>query len=270
MDENPSCLYLGTVVHRRLKPRRHRLAYRVFCLLADIDTLAGTARRLRLLSHNAFNVFSFYDRDYGPRDGTGLRPWVEGHLAQAGIALDGGSIRILCYPRLFGYVFNPLSVYYCYRRDGVLAAILYEVHNTFGEAHTYLIPVTGPADQPVRQSCAKQLYVSPFIAMDARYAFTIDPPADAVRVVINESDADGPLLYASFTGRRMALTDRALARCFFRYPLMTLKVIAGIHWEALRLWRKGVPLVARPAPPADLVTVVRSDPSTPEKGARAA
>ena len=253
-----SALYLGEVVHQRLKPHRHRLAYRVFSLLVDLDELNVLDRELWFFSHNRFNVFSFLDRDHGPGEDAPLRSWVERHLAAAGIAVDGGPIRMLCYPRLLGYVFNPLTVYFCHRRSGVLAAILYEVNNTFGGRHTYVIPAAQDPVGRVTQECGKVFYVSPFNAVAGRYRFRVDPPERHVSVVINHSDAEGPLLYAAFKGRRAALSDRALLTAFVRYPLMTVKVIVGIHWEAFRLWRKGLRLVDRPEPPREAVTIVTS------------
>ena len=255
MKIGASCLYVGAVVHKRLKPRTHHLTYRVFSLLLDLDDLPALGRSLRVFSHNRFNLLSFFDRDHGPGDGTCLRSWVERQLAPAGIGLDGGPIRLLCYPRVLGYVFNPLSIYFCHRSDGRLAAILYQVNNTFGERHSYLIPVDPDEDGVLRHRCRKRLYVSPFIPMEAMYHFRIRPPGDRLAVSIRETDAEGPLLYAATTGKRRPLTDRELLAAFIRFPLMTLKVIGGIHWEALRLWRKGVPLVPRPAPPERPVTI---------------
>lgn len=256
MNDLRSCLYFGTVVHRRLRPRSHLLKYRVFNLCLDLDELPALTQRLRLFSHNRFNLFSFFDQDHGPGDGRDLRLWVEEQLQQAGITLDGGAIRIVCYPRMFGYVFNPLSVFFCHYRDGRLAAILYEVHNTFGERHSYLIPVADPTALVIHQHCEKQFYVSPFIAVAGAYQFRISPPDARLAIAISQTDDEGPLLHASFTGGRATLDDRRLLAALARYPLMTVKVIAGIHWEALRLWRKGIPLVRRPAPPANPVTIV--------------
>ncbi|HUZ72877.1 MAG TPA: DUF1365 family protein [Stellaceae bacterium] len=250
-----SALYFGTVVHRRLRPRRHALGYRVFAFLVDLDELPVLARRLRFFSHNRFNLFSIYDRDHGNRDSGALRPFVEAALARAGIALEGGAIRLLTFPRMLGYVFNPLSIYFCHHRDGSLRAMIYEVRNTFGEMHGYLIPVRAMADGLVRQSCAKEFYVSPFLTMACRYEFRLAVPGERLAVTIRETDGDGPILLASLEGRRAALDDRALVGAFLRYPLMTLKVIAGIHWEALKLWGKGVGLVARPPPPRDALTI---------------
>lgn len=237
-----SAIYRGTVVHERVRPRRHRLRYHVFTLLLDLDEIPELARRLPLFAYNRWAPVAFYDRDHGPTTGAPLRPWVEAQLRDAGVACDGGPIRLLCYPRIFGYVFNPLSVYFCYRRKGGLAAILYEVCNTYSERHTYVIPVEDGNRAIIRQHCRKAHYVSPFIAMDADYHFRILPPNESVGIVIRQEDAGGLLLAAAFSGDRKPLTFPNLARALARFPLMTLKVIAGIHWEALRLWLKGFPV----------------------------
>ena len=250
-----SALYAGTVMHRRWKPKRHQLRYGVFALLADLDELPHL--KLRLFSHNRFNLFSLLDRDFGAGDGTALKPWVEARLAEAGLESGGIQVSLLCYPRILGYAFNPLSVFYCRRaRDEALIAILYEVHNTFGERHCYLIPVESPGTT-VQQECAKAFYVSPFIGMQATYRFQVLPPTEKLAIVINESDAEGPLLDASFVARRLPLGDGKLLSLLVRHPLMGLKVIGGIHWEALRLWLKGIKLTNRPAPPVPLVTIVQ-------------
>jgi hypothetical protein len=227
----------------------------LFTILLDLDELPGLSSGLRWFSHNRWNLFSFHDADYG--DGCGpLRPQVEAHLAKAGIDIAGGPIRLLTLPRILGHVFNPLSVYFCSTRDGALRAVLYEVSNTFGQRHSYLAPVDPQEEGPLRQRCGKNFYVSPFMPMDLQYEFRVRPPDENVLVNISVLDADGPLLHAALTGRRHPLTDRALLRSFFAYPLLTLKVIGAIHWEALKLFLKGVPLVPRPAPPTRPVTHV--------------
>jgi len=260
-----SGIYTGAVLHRRLKPRVHRLSYRVFSMLLDLDELPALDRDVKGFGYNRFAPLAFHDRDHGPGDGQPLRPWVEAELAAGGINLAGGPIRILCYPRLWGYVFNPLTEYFCYHPDGRLGAVLHEVNNTMGERHCYLIPVTEAeaSGGVVRQTCDKQFYVSPFIAMETTYHFKIRPPDDRVAVAIQQTDAEGTVLHASFVGRRAPLTSRALAGAIARHPLMTLKVTAGIHWEALRLLLKGVRIVRRDPAPDRLVTVVHPDGATP-------
>jgi DUF1365 family protein len=231
-----SALYEGWVMHRRLTPRHHRFKYRVFAMLLELDELPELDRRLSLFAYNRHGVFSFQDRDHG--DGRPLNAWLDDLLAQAGIAARGPR-RVLCYPRILGYVFNPLSVWFCDDERGVLQAIIYEVHNTYEERHAYVLPV-GADKALVRHGCPKQFFVSPFLTHDCRYQFRIRPPGDDIAVAINEDEAGRPILNASFAGARRALTDGALVRMLLRYPLMTLKVVFAIHFEAVRLMLKGV------------------------------
>lgn len=255
MTQETSALYAGSVMHLRLKPRRHRLAYRLFSLLLDLDELDTLSRRLRLFSRNRFNIFSFHDRDYGASGEEPLRSQVERHMRSAGLEPDGGPIRLLTMPRILGYAFNPLSVYFCYLRTGELSALLYEVNNTFGERHSYLMPAGAPVGGVLRQHSEKKFYVSPFMDMALTYDFRVRPPAQDMQISIIVRNEDGPVLAAVQTARRQALTDGALAHAFFSYPLLTLKVIAGIHWEALLIFAKGVGLRRKPASPAKSVTI---------------
>jgi len=241
-----SCIYKGSVHHVRRRPKRHRLHYRVFSLLIDLDEFQTITATSQLLRVNQAGLFSFWERDHGSGHESGLKAWVLDHLAQAGLETEGVSVRLLCYPRILGYVFNPLSVYYCYDRKDALIATLHEVNNTFGEKHTYVLPATpAQGDSHFQQTSPKNLAVSPFTIMEGRYQFEMEVPSDSIRVHIGLHDEDGSVMSASFAGARHALTDHGLALTFFQYPLMTLKVTAGIHFEALRLWLKGVPLVAR-------------------------
>jgi len=219
-------------MHRRLRPRVHRFKYRVFAMLLDPDA----PPRLRLFGMNRFALFSFHDRDHG--DGRPLRAWLDDLLARHGIAA-GGSRQVLCYPRILGFVFNPLSVWFCRDDGGALKAIVYEVHNTYDERHAYVLPVSGDA-KLVRHGCAKDFYVSPFLSNDCRYQFRIRPPGGDVAVAIHEEENGQAILNASFAGERRAMTDAALLKMLLRYPLMTLKVVAAIHYEAVRLMLKGV------------------------------
>ena len=260
-----SALYVGTVTHERLRPKPHRLRYRIFSLLLDLDEIPTLAARLRLFSHRHFNLFGFDERDHADGSGAPLRGWVEKQLAMAGIDLEGGAIRLLAMPRVLGYGFNPLSVYFCYHCNGQLLALLHQVHNTFGERHTYLIPV-GACDDPtaIRQDCAKVFHVSPFLAVDMRYQFRIRAPDATLNVVISGTDADGPIIIAALAAERRDLTDAALLGAFLRTPLLTAKVVLGIHWEALQLWRKGLRFHSKPTPPAQAVSIV--SPATPPEG----
>lgn len=240
-----SAIYAGHVVHTRHRPHAHSMRYRVFSLLLDLDELPLLDRAFRFFGYNRRAVFSFHDGDHGVGEAGGLKDWVARHLADAGITVPKDNLRVdmLCYPRIFGYVFNPLTVYFCHdRTDERLVAILYEVRNTFHERHTYVIPTEGGEPGVVRHSCAKEMYVSPFVPMECTYDFRIQPPAEKVLVAINEKDVQGELLFASFAGKRSPLTDRALLRALLSYPLMTLKIMGAIHWEALLLWVKGNPI----------------------------
>lgn len=241
-------LYFGDVMHARLKPMGHRFSYRVMSLLIDLDRLDEADRQSPLFGVNRPALYSFHEADHGARDGSSLRAYAARCAAEHGIDLAGGRIALLCYPRLLGYGFNPLSVYFCHGADGQLALVIYEVRNTFGEIHSYVLPVRpGELDDAgLRQQHDKLFYVSPFVPMAMRYHFRIMPPSDTVRLRILETDRDGPLLAATFSGRRQALTSRALLRSALALPLLTFKIMAAIHWEALRLWLKGARLVPRP------------------------
>ena len=260
-----SALYVGSVMHQRLRPARHRLRYRMFSLLLDLDELPALARRMRLFSLNRFNLFSLHERDYGDLAGRdaddGLRAYVDRQLRDAGLPA-AGAVRLLTMPRILGYAFNPLSVYFCDGADGTLQALLYEVNNTFGERHSYLIAVDASQGKEARivQRCAKEFRVSPFLALDLDYVFRIEPPASeraALSLAVVANDRVGALVNARFDAERRRLDDAALARVFFSHPLLTLKVVAAIHWEALRLAMKGVRLQAKPAAPCCPVTLVK-------------
>jgi DUF1365 family protein len=240
-----SALYTGLVSHRRTRPAVHALRYRVFMVLLDLDEAACLNRRLRLFRMDRRGVLSFHQKDHGDGSAGGLRAWVDGHLVSAGLAA-GGAIRVFCMPRVLGYAFNPLTVFFCHAPDGKLQATVYEVNNTFGQRHAYVLPVGGRQDI-VAQECDKAFHVSPFMDMGLRYRFRIIPPHEDVSIGIQVLDGQGIILAASFSGDRQALTDRAVLREILAMPLQGAKVVAGIHWEAAKLWLKGMKL--RPAPP---------------------
>jgi len=258
MTEFFSALYVGSVSHLRLRPKRHRLAYRVFYLLVDLDELAALDRRLRFLSLNRFNLFSLHPRDHGFAGSGDLRGEVSAVLASEGIDLGRGSIRLLTMPRVLGYAFNPLSVFFCHAGDGRLRAILYQVSNTFGERHTYLADGRDWGENPPTHEARKLFHVSPFLGLDMAYRFSIRSPGDDFSLTIEARDDEGPVLLATQRLRRAPLSDRALLRLFFTHPLLTAKVIAGIHFEALLLWMKGIALHSRPPPPAHAISRIET------------
>lgn len=243
-----SSLYVGAVMHRRLRPRLHRFRYRAFWLLVDLDELPALSAGLKLFSYNRFNLFALHEADLGDGSPTPLRSQAERLLSDAGIDLAGGAIRLLCMPRTLGYSFNPISIYYCHRPGGELAAIIYEVHNTFGERHCYVAAVETKSGE-IRQNCRKAFYVSPFMDMDLAYDFRLTEPAERIAVGIGASKGGEPVLHASLAGQRRELSDHALLLIFLQIPLITAKVTLAIHWEALRLWLKGFRLRTRPAAP---------------------
>lgn len=243
-------VYTGQVMHKRLKPFGHRFDYRVFSVLVDIDAPAGPQGKIGLLRHNRFAPLGFHDADHGPRDGSPLRPWIDALLARFELP-TGGPVRLMCFPRVLGYVFNPLSLYFCYRSDGVLLAIVYEVRNTFGDMHCYFVPVDAAWDgtTPVVQACHKQFYVSPFIEMTSHYRFRVSPPTQRFSILIRQATTVGETLIATQTGQRSPLSARSLRRAFWTLPLVTWKVMVAIHWQALKLWIKGARFYSNPGRP---------------------
>ena len=239
-----SSLYVGSVFHRRLKPKPHRFRYRLFWLLIDLEELDDLDRSLKVFSHNRFNLFSLFDRDHGDGGASSLRAQARELLAAHGIDACGASIRLLCMPRTLGYGFNPISVYFCARPDGALAALIYQVHNTFGERHSYVLPVA-EAHGAVRQACAKAFFVSPFLPMGLRYEFHAKAPGETLTLAIRASGPEGVVLRAALAGERRELTDAALMKAGLSAPLEAMKTTAAIHWEALRLWAKGVAYLGR-------------------------
>ncbi|WGM30471.1 DUF1365 domain-containing protein [Brevundimonas sp. NIBR11] len=251
-----SALYVGEVTHRRVYGFDHTLRYRLYMLLLDIDAAEARIRPLRWLTSGRFGLMSYSPRDHGDRSTTPLRQQIDIHLAAAGIDLHGGPISLMTMPRILGYGFNPLSVYFCRHVDGTLAALLYEVTNTFHERHSYLVALPSePGPGPIRQTTEKTFFVSPFMDMDLTYDFTVRPPGEAVSVVVAVRRGDQPILTASFAGRRRPLTDPELLRAWITHPLLTWKVMWGIHWEAAKGMLKGAKYRERDKPPSHPVTV---------------
>jgi uncharacterized protein len=247
-----SCLYRGVVSHRRVAPVTHELRYRVYNMFVDVDELPALAKRLRCFSYNGFNLFSIADRNHGPGDGTPVTEAIWRIAKATPTTSPVTRIFMFCYPSVFGVVFNPLTVYYGFASDDALVLTVYEVNNTFGERHTYAVPV---ADN-VLPSTPKQLHVSPFNRVEGEYRFRAGPPGDQLRLGIALETGGSPCLKAWFEGTRTPLTDGNLLRSFLSLPLLPIQVMGGIHWEALKLWRKGLPFRRKPSPPSTPLTIV--------------
>ena len=231
-----SCIYNGLVTHTRFKPVKHFLKYRTFSILVDLDEIEELDKNNLIFSYNRFNIFSFYNKDHGDRNGKSLKRWVFNKIKKLKIKPNINRIKLLCYPRIFGYVFNPLSIFYCYKNQ-TLRAIFYEVKNTFNEQHTYVFKINN--SQRVKQSCKKKFYVSPFMDMNTFYDFKLNKPNKKLFVSIKQTDKKGLILTAVQTGERKEFNLKQLLTNFLKYPLMTVKIIVAIHFEAFLLWKKG-------------------------------
>ncbi|ARJ48728.1 DUF1365 domain-containing protein [Candidatus Pelagibacter sp. RS40] len=238
-----SKIYTGKVIHKRFKPKEHYFKYNVFSLLIDLNELEEINKYIKFFSYNKFNIISFYDKDHGDRDGSSIKLWVKKNLRNIGIMTEDISIKLLCYPRIFGYVFNPLSTYFIYNKHSELISIFYEVKNTFGEQHTYIFKAQD--EKTVQNKCKKKFYVSPFIEMDCEYHFKTLNPREQLSVVINQNDKDGKLLFASQDGISKDFNNKNLILSYLTHPLMTFKIIGAIHYEAFKLWAKRIKLIAK-------------------------
>ena len=239
-----SCIYNGTVVHKRYKPKEHFFKYSVFSLLLDLSELEILNDKISFFSFNKFNLISFFEKDHGNRDGSSLVGWVKNNLEENKISIENIKIKLLCYPRIFGYVFNPLSIFFVYDQNEKLVSILYEVKNTFGEQHTYVFKIDNE-NNLIQNTCSKKFHVSPFIDMDCNYFFRILKPGERLSVVIDQYDQIGKILYASQDGKKADLTGTELIKSYLKHPLMTFKIISAIHFEAFKLWIKGIKLVKK-------------------------
>jgi len=239
-----SCIYNGTVIHKRYKPKKHFFKYSVFSLLLDLSELEILRDKIRFFSINRFNLISFFEKDHGNRDDSSLVGWVKKNLEQNQIKTENIKIKLLCYPRIFGYVFNPLSIFFVYDQKETLVSILYEVKNTFGEQHTYVFKIENE-NNLVQNNCTKKFHVSPFIEMDCNYFFRILKPGERLSVIIDQYDQAGKILYASQDGKKANLTGKELIKSYLKHPLMTFKIISAIHFEAFKLWIKGIKLVKK-------------------------
>lgn len=245
----PDSLMLGTVMHERVRPAHHRFVYPVFCVRFDLSHLA--TQRAWWFGIGRWRLLGIDPRDYGPCDGTDLLAWIRNQLAQAGLPADG-RVWLQTFPRVLGYAFNPVSFWLCEDRDGNLRALLAEVRNTFGERHRYLLRAED--DEPIGYDtplvCAKAFHVSPFCRVEGRYVFRVRETQAAASIAIDYHDAEGLLIRTSIAVRKVPLTQWGALRAVVRQPWLTIAIVARIHWQALRLWLKGVPFYGKRPPAA--------------------
>ncbi|MGF1547328.1 MAG: DUF1365 domain-containing protein [Thiotrichales bacterium] len=249
-------IYSSEIMHRRLFPVRYRFVYRIFSMLLDIDRIDELARHTAVFSRNRWNIFSFYDADHVGSGANSARGWIDTILRRAGHDPAAGRVRLLCFPRLLGYTFNPLSIWFCEDPLGRLQLVVCEVRNTFGERHCYLLSgsLDRPLGWPVRAHRSKSFHVSPFIGMSAEYRFRLSQPGATLQVLIREYQDERLMLVAAQTGHAKPFTSENLLRESLRVPLLTFKVMAGIHWEALKIWLKGARFHTKPPAPKQEVS----------------
>ena len=238
-----SSIYNGTVIHKRFKPKIHFFKYKVFSLLIDLSDLNYLNKKISFFSYNSFNLISFFDKDHGNRDGSSLIKWVKKNLIKNNMNSENIKIKLLCYPRIFGYVFNPLSVFFVYDQNENLISILYEVKNTFGEQHTYIFKTENK--NLLQHNCSKKFHVSPFIEMNCNYFFRILRPSEKISVVIDQYQLNEKILFASQDGKRVDFNTKELLKSYLKHPLMTFKIISAIHFEAFKLWIKGIKFIKK-------------------------
>ena len=238
-----SSIYNGTVIHKRFKPKIHFFKYNVFSLLIDLSDLNYLNKKISFFSYNSFNLISFFDKDHGDRDGSSLIDWVKKNLIENNINSENIKIKLLCYPRIFGYVFNPLSVFFVYDYNENLISVLYEVKNTFGEQHTYVFKAEN--NNLLQHNCSKKFHVSPFIEMNCNYFFRILRPSEKISVVIDQYQFNEKILFASQDGKRVDFNSKELLKSYLKHPLMTFKIISAIHFEAFKLWIKGIKFIKK-------------------------
>ena len=240
-----SKLFSNIVVHQRFLPFKHRFKYSLMSFFIYYDELTSLDASISFFSYNKFNIFSFYDQDHGYRDHRSLKKFVTDILSNNSIKYNNLKFSILCFPRILGYVFNPLSVIFCFEQDELIA-LLYEVKNTSNEQHTYCFANKNFSIKKIYQHlCKKNFYVSPFIKMKTFYNFRLIKPGNIINVFIKQADDEGTLLTACQVGKRIELNSKNLLFQFLRHPLMSFKIILAIHFEAFRLWAKGIKYVKK-------------------------
>jgi DUF1365 family protein len=245
----PATLHGGMVAHIRHTPFKHRFSYRLWMMSVDLDRVGEV--RSWCFGHNRARLVALYDRDHGPRDGSRLRPWVEDELRRAGLDQFAARIHLMAMPRVFGFTFNPIAFFFCYDAAGRLGAVVHQVKNTFGDQVAYVLPVADGSH--IRQATDKRLHVSPFFDMAGGYQFAFNAPdftpnGTPFRLAIRYATDAVPRLTATMDLAPIGFSTAALARLLITLPFVTMKVVAAIHWQAIRLWLRGARFHSRPIP----------------------
>ncbi|WP_240693213.1 DUF1365 domain-containing protein [Thiomicrorhabdus indica] len=252
-EEQGSCFYFGQVMHERFFPMTYKFRYSVMSLKVDVDRIEEEAQSVKGFSVNRFNWLSVHFKDYGARDGSNWRQWLESLLKQYGVQQKPEKIELVCFPRVLGWAFNPLAMWYAYDEKNRLIAVVGEVSNTFGHWHHYVLtnngrPIEQKTNGKLSAKATKVFHVSPFIGMKCEYRFRLQKPAEHYQIGIYQSEEESPVLVAVQSGKRQPLTTRDLAKAVFQYPFNTLKVVGMIHWWALKIWVKGGKFRSTPKP----------------------
>lgn len=240
-----SALYECTVMHHRLEPLKNRFVYRIFMFALDLDELDTLQGRLRLFSRNRFNIFSFRDADHLQLGKATIKENLQEFVQKNGIQTELGKVLLITHVRMFGYVFNPVSFYYCYDMNGEPLCAVPEVGNTFGEQKPYLLKSEDRTEHGFRKRMTKFFYVSPFIALDAEFDFRLNLPGETLQVNIDDWKEGRRFFVTAVTGQRRPLTDARLLWYVLRFPFITLQVIGLIHWQAMKLYIKRLPFLRK-------------------------
>lgn len=249
-----SCLYKARVMHNRLAPKVHSFHYDIFMFYLDLDEIDNLHKKLRFMSRNKFNLFNFRDKDHlqlprqNPDTSKNTRQHIVNYLAINGVNIGNGRIMVLTNLCTLGYQFNPVSFYFCYDESGAPVCSVVEVCNTFHEMKPYFLGADTRFDNSFKLNTEKYFYVSPFIDMDTNFDFNLQVPGEKLDIRIDDFDKQGDRFFIStLNGKRVPLTDAKLLYYFFSFPLITLKIIGLIHWQALKLWLKKLPFHAKTA-----------------------
>ena len=233
-----NCIYKGTLMHHRLVPREHKFTYNIFYTFINVDDLDHLKKKYTFFSYNHFNIFSIYDSDHGFRNKKTIKFWLKNILKKIGIKQMNTKIFLLTMPRIFGYAFNPLSIFFCYDLKGNIKAIIYEVKNTFNEQHCYVFKIKDSFSKKIifKHTCQKKFHVSPFLDMKAKYNFTISKPGKNFNSSINMQKKETNIFLAMLKCKYQKINLKNLIFLLIKYPFLTIKVVLAIYYEAIKLF----------------------------------